>query len=599
LPALGKINELVWVLDQASPGDFVTLERISLTATTPITDTASAAFTWSYGMLLNNWNPETGLVRDKAREASGIFDAIQATGSLAAATAQAEQLGVVSHAEAVRIVDKIGATLLYRLPRQHGLWPHWVKTPASGEISIVENTEWSSVDTAIAALGLLEAQSAMGLDISGTENMLREIDWQDLTLPGGVSHGYAYNGERFPFAWDVFGGETWLTELVYASSTGQVKAITYAMPPTANGSGFIDEMAWLFVSPPVGRDYWETDWAAYRKAAAEAQVSYYQNQFPDSCLAKIGLFGLSAAEVPGPSLVTPGDIYQAFGVGGRFAPANDGSNLFGSPVVIPHYAALAASLQPKKSLQLWDWLIDNGYFSPLNNAESLMFPANSNCEANSVVWNHLKGSWNLSLQTLGWGHYLAERAGQVPVLWQAGQKVPILRAGSALLSPYTDPATGMLFESLYERECENPDESDIGQTMARPNASGGAAHAQFGTTSDEPWPAKAGSVKYSGIQLPLSSDHPVYLKLRYSKFSPSSTPIMIYINDETVPRVTFYPKDQGNWELFAWSDAISLGPINEALQSITFSTDGQLFGVVDMDKLILFQISPATVTVRP
>jgi hypothetical protein len=45
-------------------------------------------------MLLDNWNPDTGLVRDKAQDASGEFDALQATGSLAAATAMAFQHGV-------------------------------------------------------------------------------------------------------------------------------------------------------------------------------------------------------------------------------------------------------------------------------------------------------------------------------------------------------------------------------------------------------------------------------------------------------------------------------------------------------------------------
>ena len=87
LPALGNVNELVWVLDRAAAGDSVVLDSISFTATTQITDTATAAFVWSYGQLLNNWNPATGLVRDKAKDASGEFDAIQATGSLAAATA--------------------------------------------------------------------------------------------------------------------------------------------------------------------------------------------------------------------------------------------------------------------------------------------------------------------------------------------------------------------------------------------------------------------------------------------------------------------------------------------------------------------------------
>ena len=169
LPSLDNINELVWVLDRAAPGDNVVLDSLAFTATTQITDTATAAFVWSYGQLLNNWNPETGLVRDKAKDASGEFDAIQTTGSLAAATAIAEQLGIVSRGDAVQIVNKIGDALLRDLPRFHGLWPHWTKTSPDGKPMIVWGTEWSSIDTVIAAIGLLTAQQALGLDTSGTE----------------------------------------------------------------------------------------------------------------------------------------------------------------------------------------------------------------------------------------------------------------------------------------------------------------------------------------------------------------------------------------------------------------------------------------------
>jgi hypothetical protein len=80
LPALGEINELVWVLDRATSGDFVVLDSIAVTTTTQITDTATAAFVWSYGQLLSNWNPVTGLVRDKAKDASGEFDAVRLNG---------------------------------------------------------------------------------------------------------------------------------------------------------------------------------------------------------------------------------------------------------------------------------------------------------------------------------------------------------------------------------------------------------------------------------------------------------------------------------------------------------------------------------------
>ncbi len=301
LPALENISQLVWVLDHASEGDWVTLDSVSFTATTQVTDTATAAFVWSYGMLMNNWNPATGLVRDKAKDASGEFDAIQATGSLAAATAIAEQLGVVSHEDAIQIVGKIGDTLLFDLPRFHGLWPHWVKTSPDGNFIIVENTEWSSVDTVITAVGLLEAQSGLGIDTAGTEQMLQEIEWDDLVTDNGISHGYTYSGELIPYAWDVFGGESWLVELAYAGVTGQVVPLAYPSPPTANGSGFIDELAWLFVPPPSDQDYWGTDWTSYRLNAVENQISYYPSHDPTSCFSQLGLFGLSAGEVPSPS----------------------------------------------------------------------------------------------------------------------------------------------------------------------------------------------------------------------------------------------------------------------------------------------------------
>ena len=433
LPVLGNINEFLWVLDNADTGDYVVLENVSFTATTQITDTATAAFVWSYGMLLNNWNPSTRLVRDKAKDPSGEFDAIQATGSLAAATAMAEQLGIITHDDAVEIVAKIGHTLLSDLPRFHGLWPHWVKVTPDDEIIIVPGTEWSSVDTVIAAMGLLTAQSGLGMDTSKTEQMLKGIDWDDLILPGGISHGYVYTEELIPYAWDVFGGESWLVDLAYAGATGQVVSLTYPSPPTANGSGFIDELAWLVVLPPSGQDYWGTDWASYQESAVDDQLAYYPIYYPQSCISELGLFGLSAAEVPDPSY--EGNIYQAFGVNGRFTSANDGTDLLGSPVVVPHYAAMVSSLHPQEAIEMWDWLIEDGYFSPLNNVESLLFPSNAGCDSTALVWNQLKGSWNLSLQTLGWGRYLAERNGQVPILWQATTTDPLLQNGYRLLAP--------------------------------------------------------------------------------------------------------------------------------------------------------------------
>jgi len=427
LPALGEISQLVLVLDRASAGNFVVIENISFSAQTPVTDTATDAFVWSYGMLLNNWNSETGLVRDKAKDPSGDFDAIQSTGSLAAATAIAEQLGVVSRVDAVEVVKKIGDSLLTRVPRLHGLLPHWVRA-SNNQFMIVETTEWSSVDTVIAAFGLLGAQNALELDTSGTEQLLQDIDWDALVSPNGILHGYDYNGNLIPYAWDVFGGESWLVELAYASATGHVTDIAYPSPPTANGSGFIDELAWLYIAPPSGLDYWGTDWSSYRLEAVNDQILYFPTHAPDSCFASLGLFGLSAAEVPSPSLATQGHIYEAYGVGGQFADANAGA-------IALHYSAMAASLQPDEAIGMWKWLIDQGLFSPLTNVESLAFLDNSSCDVSNFEWNQLKGSWNLSLQALGWGRYLAEQNGEGPVMWQATVENTFLHNGYAILAP--------------------------------------------------------------------------------------------------------------------------------------------------------------------
>ncbi len=433
LPKLGNINHIVLVLEQAQAHDYVVIEQVSLTAKTRIQDTATAAFVWSYAMLLNNWDPATGLVRDKAREASGEFDAIQATGSLAAATVVAKQLGVVDDAGAIRIVNRISETLLNDIPRYHGLLPHWVQASSNSEYVIVENTEWSSVDTAIAIIGLLEAQTSLGLDTSGTEKLLKDIDWDALATDQGISHGYTYAGNLIPYVWDAFGGESWLIQLAYASVKGEVAPLAYPSPPTANGSGFIDELAWLYMPPPLAQDYWGTDWNTYRLNTAENQIEYYPTYDRAACFSRFGLFGLSAGEVPNPHTVSQNSIYQAYGIGGAFSPVHDGSTL-GAAIIAPHYSAMIASLRPEEAMQMWDWLIANGYFSPLTNVESLAFQGNQNCNPQSVYWNQLKGSWNLSLQTLGWGRYLAERNGEIPILWQAAQKNILLNTGYSILA---------------------------------------------------------------------------------------------------------------------------------------------------------------------
>jgi len=135
----------------------------------------------------------------------------------------------------------------------------------------------------------------------------------------------------------------------------------------------------------------------------------------------------------------------------------------------------------------------------------------------------------------------------------------------------------------YEREGEYPDEFTVGLVLQRSSASNEMVHGQFGTIPA--WPAQSGYVKYNNIKI-SRADH-LFLKLRYSKYSSSSIPILVYLDEELALRAAILPIDQGSWDKFVWTDAIDLGSVERGVHSIKFYTDGQEFGVADLDKFIL------------
>ena len=79
----------------------------------------------------------------------------------------------------------------------------------------------------------------------------------------------------------------------------------------------------------------------------------------------------------------------------------------------------------------------------------------------------------------------------------------------------------------------------------------------------------------------------LYLKLQYSKYSPATVPILIFIDNETTPRFSFIPEDQGDWNNFVWTEPIDLGSVEDGTHSIKFYTNGQEYGVADLDKFVL------------
>ena len=142
----------------------------------------------------------------------------------------------------------------------------------------------------------------------------------------------------------------------------------------------------------------------------------------------------------------------------------------------------------------------------------------------------------------------------------------------------------------YERECEYPDEASVGQTIERSNASGSKVYGQFGTDEEPPWDAKPGDVVYEHIDIPEMMT--LFLQIRYSKSSPPSVPILVYLDHESAPRASIYPKDLGNWDQFAWTEPAYLGKVKSGRHSIKLSTRGQQYGVADLDQFLLTNTSP-------
>ncbi len=158
---------------------------------------------------------------------------------------------------------------------------------------------------------------------------------------------------------------------------------------------------------------------------------------------------------------------------------------------------------------------------------------------------------------------------------------------SSQIAPIDKPAvTPAPFR--YQGEAENPPAFTGGQMINRSNACGGMVHGQFGCASTEPWPARAGEIRYIIPYIP-KLDH-LYLTFRYSKNTPYAVPIYIHLDDEAAPREKFEPDDQTDWDRFTWSDRkhpIDLGAVSSGVHSIRLYTLGQPYGVVDLDRFIL------------
>ena len=383
---------LNWVVD--GPGNAI-VDQVRLEIESPGYTFPEAVFLFSYGHLSQCYQPDSGLVRDRARWPAQDRASIQTIGTFALATAIAWQLEYVEESVAVSIITKTRDTLLTLQPCYKGLFPHFLK---NGDIE--EGSEWSSIDTVITLTAEILACQAIGEDTSPLEAMLQAIDWNDLTDNGTRSIGMGYDDDyiKLESRWDTFGAEAFLVAIAYCAATGDNNVIleNFDYPPTWDGSGFNDELAALFF-PMNTTDMWGNDWWTYRQEAFANQVEYIVNlQSIHQDYHNYDLLGLSASEVPEPWTVPGGDEYGAWGVGGHNGQANDGTALVGYPIIAPHYAAMVWPEHPDESATVFQYLMEvQKRFTPLNNVESFGIDLDGD-----IHWNSLKGSWNLSLQAL-------------------------------------------------------------------------------------------------------------------------------------------------------------------------------------------------------
>lgn len=263
-PAPSNVQMINWLVTGPA-GSFAKVTRIAL-KTTGRDWGRLESFLWPYAALLANWDSATGRTRDLSTTPSGHKDNTSASGLQALTAVVAQRLGIISAASAVDIVEKTTSGLL-AVPTVHGVLPHFVEGTTDPQNK--PGDEYSSLDTLIAWLAVLQARQSLGLPTQAIEQELQDIDWEDLRLANGtISHGYSAAGERLPFGWDTFGGETFLAVFgqAMARPNQDLPSVPFPTPRTANGSGFIDELASLFVPIPL-TDYWGNNWPGYVSAA--------------------------------------------------------------------------------------------------------------------------------------------------------------------------------------------------------------------------------------------------------------------------------------------------------------------------------------------
>jgi hypothetical protein len=397
---------LNWV---AEPGSDLCVDSISLRVELPPIDFPAYVFLASYAKISRCYSDQTGLVRDRAHITAESFNNVSATGLFALATAAAQQLGMVVDSTAQ---DTLRRTMkaVASLPRKSGLLPHFVEQ-RDGKWIPLAASEYSTVDTALCLIALRLAADVLHDDETAAKalEMLRQVNVKDLRDGEGyVIHGLRNDGTPLSSVWRDWGGETALVLMMQRIAAG-----TTAMPRmnengrSFRGIGFIAELPALFLpqfNTNARANAGLVDWKAYRMERLAEQKAYFPKYAPDSMVAKLGLFGLSAGE---------GMNGIGYHVGGVEDPDQR--------LIFPHYILMSSLLEPDTATayDLLGKLEAHGWLTPWGLAE--------NIAADGQNYLPMIGSLNASFEAIAAYHLLMKHRRQDDALYQAANADPILQ----------------------------------------------------------------------------------------------------------------------------------------------------------------------------
>ncbi len=414
-----KINNAKLINWTAEPGSEICVDSLNLGVELPAVPFDEYVVAASYAKLARCFDASSGLVKDRAHIEDGAFESLASTGMFALATAAVSQppLELVSRQEAQKIVRQI-----YRaakaLDRPLGLLPHFVRRTATGYV-IHPGTEFSTVDTAIfyhslllAAQGLADEDLHMELS-----SAVDQIDFKALHLPdGSISHGMKDDGRTLlPHGWTDWGGESALVMMLERISNENAPRIKMERPGQAwQGTGFIPEIQSLFY-PDFDTDVPDAldgvKWLSARTRMLQSQRDYIQRTWPNSQVAKLGVYGLSAGE---------GESGDRYNVGGVDLPDQS--------MIHPHYILMSAELtNPPDTYALLKRMEKTGYFPPWGMVETISIDGHS--------YLPMTGSLNAAFETVGAYHLFAKSRAIPDVIYQASRQSPQLRRAVELFYP--------------------------------------------------------------------------------------------------------------------------------------------------------------------